>query len=204
MLVKFKKRWIKATAIWIISMAVLGLAYLVLVVPMSITASRQRQAILDKAKEIETVSDYVSEKNLKDLKKQTDMLLDRLGKFTAEMHLASECTYAISNIAERLGTRNFSTKQDAYEAFSKVENCELLLAARIDISCKGSSDQFLRLVNEYERYRPIVLIDKFSIEAADDGLNKIKMSLTILIDNRRGKLTSYKNGSGINLIWRGV
>jgi len=174
------------------------------VIPGSVKASRQRQIISDKAKEIEKLTAYVSEKNMQDLRKHTEMLMDRLSMFTTEIETAGECTFAISNIAQRLGTRDFSTKQDGHKAFSKVDNSELLLAAKIDISCRGSSDQFLRLVNEYERYRPIVLIEKFSISVSDDGLNEIKMSLTILIDNRPEKVTSKKDIPETDHIWRGV
>lgn len=179
-----KKKCIKLLLMWIVSIAVLGLAYFTVVFPLHQAVSQKKVEVAVIFKELTRVREYVSEENYRRLMDQRAFLARTLEGFVASGSKVRECTYTIADIAGNVGVSDFTTKQNTAKGSSEIQNCQLLKRALVDISCKGSYLRFLQLVNEYERARPLVLIDKFTFSATEGDDNDIEMSLLILVDNQ--------------------
>lgn len=179
-----KKKILNLVMMWIVSIAVLALAYFVVVFPIHLAVSRKSHEVSEMSAEIKRMREYVSDENFARLKELQRSLGDMLDGFVGGSLIAGECTYAIADVAANIGLADCTTKQKTTKELSQIQNCQFLKRSLVDISCKGSYIEFLHLVNEYERSRPVVLIDKFSVKLIKDGRNEIKMSLLILVDNQ--------------------
>lgn len=184
MKVSANKKILNLVMLWIVSIAVLALAYFVVVFPIHLAVSRKSHEVSEISAEIKRMRKYVSDENFVRLKERQRSLTDTLDGFVAGSLMAGECTYAIANVADNVGLADFTTKQKTTNEFSEIQNCQFLSRSLVDVSCSGGYIKFLHLVNEYERSRPVVLIDKFSVRLLKDGINEIKMSLLILVDNQ--------------------
>jgi len=179
-----KKKVLNLVMLWIVSIGVLALAYFVVVFPIHLAVSRKSNEVSEMSSEIKRMRKYVSDENFARLKERQRSLAETLDGFVAGNLKAGECTYAIADVAANIGVADFTTKQKITKGFAQIQNCQFLKRSLVDVSCNGSYIKFLRLVNEYERSRPVVLIDKFAVRVSEDGQNEIKMSLLILVDNQ--------------------
>jgi hypothetical protein len=178
-----KKKVFNLVMLWIVSIGVLAIAYFVVVFPIHLAVSHKSNEVSEMSSEIKRMRKYVSDENFARLKERQRSLAETLDGFVAGSLKAGECTYAIADVAANIGVGDFTTKQKTTKGFSQIQNCQFLKKTQLDVSCNGSYIKFLRLVNEYERSRPVVLIDKFAVRVSEDGQNEIKMSLLILVDN---------------------
>jgi len=179
-----KKKVLNLVMLWIVSIGVLVLAYFVVVFPIHLAVSGKSQEVSEMSTEIKRMHKYVSDENFARLKERQRFLAESLDGFVAGSLKAGECTYAIADVAANIGVGDFTTKQKTTKGFAQIQNCQFLRGSLVDVSCNVSYIKFLRLVNEYERSRPLVLIDKFVVRVSEDGQNEIKMSLLILVDNQ--------------------
>jgi hypothetical protein len=182
--VNCKTKGFKLLAIWIVSVAVLALIYFVVVFPIYLAVNHKEIEVAKMSEDVDRIRIYVSDQNFKRVQEQARDLTGGLDGFVSNGLMATRCTYVISDIAGKTGASDFTTKQKTPKALSQIQNCQMLKAAHVEVSCKGSYLKFLNLINEYERSRPIVLIDKFSITVFDDGQNEINMSLLVLVDKQ--------------------
>jgi hypothetical protein len=178
------KKTLNLVMMWIVSIAVLLLAYFVVIFPIHLAVSRKSREVSEMSAEIKRMRKYVSDENFIRLKERQMSLGATLDGFAASSLKAGECTYAIADVAANVGLADFTTKQKTTKELSQIQNCQFLKRSLVDVSCNGSYIKFLHLVNEYERSSPVVLIDKFSVNFIQDGSNEIKMSLLILVDNQ--------------------
>jgi len=183
-----KKKFIKILMMWIVSIAVLALAYFTVVLPIHQAAVRKKAEVLVIFEELKRIREYVSEENYNRLKYQKSFLSKSLEGFVASGSMVRECTYSIADIAGSVGVYDFTIKQKTEKGSEEIQNCKMVKRAIVDVSCKGTYNEFLRLINEYERARPLVLIDKFSFTSTEGGMAKIEMSLTVLVDNQSGEI----------------
>jgi hypothetical protein len=181
MSVDFKSKGFKLFVMWITSLGVLALAYFSVVFPIHLAVVRESKKVSNMSTEVDKTRLYISDANVQKVEREAETLADALDRFVSRNSMAGECTYVISDIASKAGAEDFTTKQKTPKALSDIQNCQLIKAALVEISCKGSYTKFLRLVNEYERSRPVVLIDKFTITVIESGKNVIKMSLLVLV-----------------------
>jgi hypothetical protein len=179
-----KTKGFKLLVMWIASVAVLALAYFVVVFPIHMAVNHKEKEVANMSAEVDRVRMYVSDQNFNIVEQQAGDLSDSLGGFVTSGSMAGQCTYVVSDIAGKTGTSEFTTKQKTPKALSQIQNCQMLKGALVEVSCKGSYPKFLQLINEYERSRPVVLIDKFAITVDESGQNEIKMSLLILVGHQ--------------------
>lgn len=179
-----KKKVLNLILMWIVSVGVLALAYFVVVFPIHLAVSRKSHEASEMSAEVKRMRKYVSDENFARLKERQKSLTETLDGFVADSLKAGEFTYAIADVATAIGVADFTTKQMTTKGLAQIQNCQFLKKSLVDVSCNGSYIKFLRLVNEYERSRPVVVIDEFAVTFTEDGHNQIKMSLLILVDNQ--------------------
>ena len=187
-LFKQYKNLVRLALLWLVLTAFIGLIYFIVALPVRIKISRLQARITVKNKEVRRMVEYVSEENLDHLKKLHEDLRHRLGTFVSNADMVNDSICEISRIAEQVGVRDFKTRQKSFDGFEPVANCQLLSAANVQVECRGTYFQFLKLVNAYERFRPIILIDRFSFHNDGGKFLVIKMTLTILVNNSSGNL----------------
>lgn len=187
MSIKLNNKWLKIVFLWALCIALDIAGYIALKLPVDIMVTRQQKKIVSLADEIESVREFISDRNFKEMQERKEYLTGLMDRFVSRRLRAHECTYLISEIARKEGAADIAARQNWQKGFSPVINCQSLQSASVDLSCKGSYLQFLKLVNRYERNRPAVFIDRFSFEVNDNGSSKIDMSLSILVDSRIGQ-----------------
>jgi hypothetical protein len=179
-----KNGWVKLALMWVVSVCVLALACFTVLLPIHLAVKKKSVEVTQMLSELKRVRQYVSDENFNRLNDEGVFLADSLEGFVAGSSMAGECTYVIGDIAGKVGVGDFTTKQKTAKALSEIANCKLIQRAYVEVSCKGTYMKFLQLVNEYERSRPVVVIDDFRITVAGDGQNEIKMSVLILVDKQ--------------------
>ena len=189
-----KKFLIKAAGAWGICAVVPVLLYLCVVYPTQIKAAKIRKQVDGITAQYDQAMEFVTGKHLERMRRQVDALQDELDTYLVAGDEARSNAFRVSQVAEKTGIKGFSTKHRTANTLTPIDNCNRIAMSRIEISFKGMYEQFAVLINEFERHKPVVLVDSFMISRSDrdDELHDIGVGLTILVDNRKSEPAGLK------------
>lgn len=187
----------KVTVAWVVCASILVFAYLFLLFPTQRKLAYVRNRLDSIRGKYDEATEFVSGKYLDKMREQVARLETEINKYLVPGEEAKTNAFRVSQIAEQSGVKGFSTKFRTSSTATVVDNCPQVETSRIDISFQGQYKQFVRLINDFERHQPIVLVESFSIIASDKGdkLNKVKIALTILVDNRNKQSSDTEKNS---------
>ncbi len=126
----------------------------------------------------------VGERGLHMFDERLEMFHERYSDFVVEPDYVHNFPLKISQIAKKIGIRSISTKGKTGLLYSEIPNCERIVTSHINISWTGTYRQFAQLVNALERYRPVILIDRFRVSRSSlsSKLNEINIGLVIIVE----------------------
>ena len=119
-----------------------------------------------------------SKTKLKISQSELDDMVDETYKFVANNSNLSDLKLRINGIMKDISAENisfFAGMQNEFDQqrYKYIKPCDIQIALNADF--KG----FMRLINEFERSEPLLLVDAFSISASEVGesLHEIKANL---------------------------
>ena len=185
-----KQYFIKLGVIWLILVAVVIGLYVIILRPVHEKAKLKRSQVNALTAELNMVSGLVGIKNMR---LQHDRLVkckERFEDLVISQNEITDFALEVSRIAKKLEIKDMTALGKGGGEFSEIPNCNYLMLGRIDISWQGSYEQFVRLINEFERHRPVILIDKFVIArlGESDFTNEITLTLAILVEKPNIKI----------------
>ncbi len=165
--------------------------YLIVLAPQNKTKKRI-QTRLDKMKKEFTDAQQASQvQNQRNLKKRIDELRESTGDFVINFEDSANLTFDISQIADRLRVTALSIKSKGNRP---IPDCEHISENQIYISFDAAFNQFFALLNELERHRPVVFIEKFAVTRSNNNYSKNDVSMTLSVFATKRENISRNSG----------
>ena len=185
-----KQLFIKIASTWLAFAAAVAAIYMFFLLPVHRKRIRIRNEVQKQTALFNHASELISKNSLHSSQDRLIKCKERFERFVTASDKATDLALAISEIAEELGIRDLATRGRTGWVLSEIPNCETILMSRIEISWNGTYRQFVRLVSEFERHRPVILIDKFVMEPSNrsDKLNEFNMHLAVLVEQTQTEL----------------
>lgn len=192
MKLKNNKTFITLSVTWIFTMAILVIAYITYVAPVQAQVDQKRRALSEQTASMKHATELIGNNGTSSSAKQLEVVDKHFGQFVVSPNIAHDFSLEVSRIAEAIGIKDITTKNNSPGTFEKIPNCKKIVENEIKLSGTGTYSQFARLVNATERCRPIVIVDRFTMDAEEekDEYCKINITFKILVEDDQ----SYQQG----------
>jgi hypothetical protein len=179
--------------VWAAGMlACLGL-YLFMWQPRHQLVNTTRSQVDQKESDLKAIVESTSPAARAILRKQMEEKLEKLNTFAVELEQSSALPLDVSRVAGQIPLDNFSSQSKTEKAFMEIPNCVSIGEKYIEVTFKGSFNQFAFFLNAMERFRPLIFVDRFKINklrrsALNPDQHEINMTLAVLVRHQLKKL----------------
>jgi Tfp pilus assembly protein PilO len=181
----YKNYITKFALIWAACFAVFVLAYVLLLAPQSQRADEFKREHARIAKQFKLAEDAFTGAAKARYNQEIGKLHEKLDDFAIVETDSSKLLVDIGNIARKLSIADLKidVKNDQTQTPGTQSIGKTLAANYIYVSFKGSFLQFAKFLNQLERNKPIIFIDKFSITRSDKSNfdNDASMVLAVFV-----------------------
>ena len=122
-----------------------------------------------------------SPENQTHLKNQLTDRRQKLSNFVADFQHSDSLTFAVSEIARELNIDSFASRHVPAVQDKQLEKCTHIGEQRINITYNADFQRFAKMLNTLERNRPVVFVDKFKVERAENGTEEIKTEMELAV-----------------------
>ena len=185
----YQKNLIKMALIWSGCVVLLFVMHMMLLSPQKSLKKKLEKQLMAK-EQLYNSAFRMSQDGIKtQLRNEIEELENELGNFVIEFEDSANLTFDISQIAneKKVGAFSIKTKED--RGGSTLPDCEQLNEDDIEIRFTANNfNQFATFLNELERHRPVIFVDKFKIsrsEQKNDEGHKVSMSLSVFVKKRQ-------------------
>jgi len=187
-----KKRLKPVVALWIGFLAVLFLAFLLVVMPQERAKGRIARQLDEKRRATIDARGAASVKIRTRLEQEIETLQRMVGDFVTDHTGATNLAFEVSRISKDMKLNAFSLTNTAKEGFAEVSGCTEILAKPVNVSFSTKFNTFAAFLNTLERHRPAIFTDTFRIvRVPGDAKNhQVDMKLFVLVPNHTKKQNS--------------
>ncbi len=189
-----KKRFKPVLAIWLSSLAVLIVGFIIFLWPQESAKVRISRQLDEKKQAIVEARQAASEKSRIQLEEDIASLQSVVNDFVMSQTSSANLAFDISRISKNLKIGAFSLTNTDREAFAQVAGSDDILAKPVNLSFTTSFNTFASFLNALERCRPAIFADTFRITDApgDAGGQQVDMKLLVLVSDhaKKGKKTT--------------
>jgi len=178
-----RKYLVGAVLTWVCSAALAAVVYAIVISPQNRLRNQLTRQIAQKQELYEdavTATLSVARAQLED---ELQRLSERFNRFAIDVADLADLTFDISRIASEQKLSSFTITDKGDWKNSSIGGCDNVLINHIDVSFTGSFTQFAVFLNEMERHKPVVFVDKFSITRQPDGSagHAVSLNLAVLV-----------------------
>jgi len=157
--------------------------YFIVLAPQNKTKKQILTKLAKMKKELVDAQQASQFKNQQNLKKRIEDLRENAGDFVINFEDSANLTFDISQVADGLKVTGLSIKSKGNQP---IKDCKSISENQIYISFDAAFNQFFAMLNELERHRPVVFIDKFAITRSNDNYsqNDVSMELSVFVTKR--------------------
>ncbi len=162
-----QKSLVRLAVAWVICLAALAAFHFAAVAPHARVLASSRALVAAKAERFGLLRDTKSARGQQRLQEEQEELERRYADFVFSSEQMNELDFRIRALAEKSGVGEFSARH--LGTVSKIGSTELKGIAQRDLalSLTGGFAEFLHFLNELERNQPVVLVDQFTLRAAE-------------------------------------
>jgi Tfp pilus assembly protein PilO len=178
------KKYITTSAIvWAACFVLFVLVYVFVLSPQKETLNAKKALLAKSDSDFKKATDAYTGVTKERLDKQVKHIREKLDTFASIGGDSSKLVVDLGQIATSLNVIGFSSKGQTDQSSGKLPMCKALGADFMYVSFKGNFNQFARFVNELERHKPIIFVDKFTISHSDQGSfdSEITMVLAVFV-----------------------
>lgn len=193
----YKKYITTSAIIWAACCALFVLIYVLVLSPQKETLNAKKALIAKSDRDFTIATDAFTGATKQRLDKQIRQIREKIDPFASVGGDSSKLAVDLGQIANSLNVTGFSSKGQHEQSVTTLPQCKALGADYIYVSFKGNFNQFARFVNELERHKPVVFVDKFTISRSEQGsfANDIMMVLAVFVCPQGGiNANSVANG----------
>ena len=179
----YKKYITTSVIVWAACFVLFVLAYVFLLSPQKDTLKAKKQLLSQSERDFTIATDAFTGVTKERLDKQINQIREKLDTFASIGGDSSKLVVDLGQIASSLNVTGFSSKGQTEQRLATLPMCKVLGADYLYVSFKGNFSQFARFVNELERHKPIIFVDKFMITRSEQGGfdNEINMVLAVFV-----------------------
>jgi len=177
----FKKYIITMAMVWISSFLALFLFYIFVMSPQNKTKKDMYKQLEEKQNLYESALQAANKETQEKMRGQIDELRAKLNRFVLNPEELSNLVFDITRLAKERKVSSFSIKSGDKTSSTKILSCEKLAGSKIDLSFNGGFKQFAMLLNALERNKPVVFVDKFSIQQSNNEENEHQVNMDVSV-----------------------
>lgn len=171
---------------WFGSLVMFLLVYILVLMPQQ-NIKKQSREVLNEKERLYSSAVKASQENARiRLKEQSVALSDKLMAFVVDFEDSADLIFDISQIANETEVASFSIKaRDARQR--KKAGFDYISEDQIDIQFTADFNKFISLLNSLERFKPIILIDRFHIirSKAEGSNHDASVSLAVFVKKQQ-------------------
>ena len=183
---EYKKYLTGAALIWLGSLVLCLLGYIIMLRPQNISKRRLENTFTEQEQLYASARRATQEQTKIKLNEERKRLQDQLKGFAIDLEELTDLTFDISQIANRENLASFSVtmrgKRSAgsrgVAAGTKPE-ADHITENLIDIRFTAGFHQFASFVNALERHRPVLFIDEFKINRSTQNESVYQVTLDV-------------------------
>ena len=178
--IKTYKKYLTRTAlIWAGCFVLFVPLYMFMLGPQNSSKKRLENRIVEQKKLYESAHRAAQEETKSLLNGHIERLRNRLGDFVIDFEDSANLTFDISQIANEKKVTSFSVKSKDNHRISAIRDCLYISESYIDISFTAGFNQFATFVNALERHRPVLFVNKFTVNRSKDDDSVYQVSLEV-------------------------
>ncbi|MHC4645448.1 MAG: GspMb/PilO family protein [Planctomycetota bacterium] len=180
---KYSKR---AALIWAGCLVLFLVAYFLLLGPQNGSRKLVEQQLAEKRQIYETAQKAAQKETKARLNKQVEQLQSKLNDFVFDYEYSANLTFDISQMATDKQVGSFSIKGKDSRNEPTGAECQYISETYMTVGFVGTFNEFAAFLNTLERHRPVVFVDRFSIESPKkkDADPKVNMDLAVIVGKR--------------------
>jgi hypothetical protein len=188
----YKKYITTSAIIWTACIVLFVLAYVFVLSPQKETLNAKKALLAKTDADFIKATDAFTGVTKERLDRQIRQTREKMDTFVSIGEDSSKLAVDISQIANTLNVAGFSSKGQHDQSVATLPLCKALGADYIYVSFKGNFSQFARFINELERHKPIVFVDKFTIARSElsNFENEVSMVLAVFVCPQSGTNTN--------------
>lgn len=178
-----KKYLMNMILIWMGCFILFLFVYIIILAPQNKTKKQVQMQLAHVKKKFSDAQQAAKISNQEDLKKKIEDVRQNVNNFVISFEDSANLTFDISQIADRLKVIALSIKSKGNQP---IPDCKYISQNQIYLSFSAAFNQFFTLLNELERHRPVIFIDKFAVTRLNSGYygNEISMELSVFVTKR--------------------
>jgi Tfp pilus assembly protein PilO len=188
-----------AAIIWIVSLVLSLLAYMIVLRPQNNSKKRLESNLAEQKQLYASAQRAAQEETRIQLNEQIERLRDQLNNFAIDSEELTDLTFDISQIANRENLASFSVTTNSKKGASrssaaakKDSETNHIGENFIDIKFTAGFHQFAIFVNALERHRPVLFIDEFKINRStkDDSSYQAILDVAAFVKKKQNNETA--------------
>ncbi len=183
----YRKYLLTLAAVWGGCLVLFVAFYLLLISPQQKNRTDIAKQLAEKKMAYENVLKASQQDQQAKLKQDVEQVEERLHDFAVDSENYANLAFDISRIAGDKQLGSFSTKAVEETEQTKNTAAKFVTENRIEIRFEADFIQFATFLNELERHRPVIFVDRFKITRAveNDAGHKVDMDLAISVRKRQ-------------------
>lgn len=180
----YKKYLTTVALVWAAYFIVLVFVYMLILGPMLVDKRRVEDKLAATKLKYETLVRESKEDARTKLREEIELLRSRMEDFTIDFENSANLTFDISRIAGAEQIASFSIRsRDDSRRTSDLTGGKYVSESQIDVSFNAGFHQFATFLNALERHRPVLLVDRFTVNGLRQSASgpQVDMNLVVLV-----------------------
>ena len=180
----YKKYLTTVALVWAAYFIVLVFVYMLILGPMLVDKRRVEDKLAATKLKYETLVRESKEDARTKLREEIELLRSRMEDFTIDFENSANLTFDISRIAgaEQIASFSIRSRDDSRRTSDLTEG-KYVSESQIDVSFNAGFHQFATFLNALERHRPVLLVDRFTVNGLRQSASgpQVDMNLVVLV-----------------------
>jgi len=188
----YKKYITTSAIIWTACCVLFVLVYVFVLSPQKDTLNAKKSLLAKSERDFAIATDAFTGATKQRLDNQIRQIREKMDPFAAVGGDSSKLSVDLGQIANSLNVIGFASKGQHEQSAATLPQCKSLGADYMYVSFKGNFSQFARFINELERHKPVVFVDKFMITRSEQGNfdHDVTMVLSVFVCPQSGITTN--------------
>ena len=197
---KYKKYLTVSAILWVASLAISILVYILFVSPQSRERNHIETLYTESQQEYDTAKIAAQKGFQEQLRKELLSLEEKLDSFVIDFEDSENLKFDISRIAGEKKVSSFSIEDKYNTTTSAVSDPNYISENYMNISFVAEFNQFAAFINTIERHQPVLFVNEFKVIPSNKDKTSYQVSLGIaaLVKRQEDNKTVSKSTEGIS------
>jgi Tfp pilus assembly protein PilO len=191
-----KKYFFMSAVVWAVCVVIFLVAYIFIIRPQKSSKEHVENKLAEKRKIYESAIKAAQGETKIQLNEEIENLHNKLKDFVADFEDSANLTFDLSQIAEEKKIASFGSKVKSNLGLKTKDEYKFISENEINITFTGNFNQFATFLNNLERHRPVIFVEKFSLirsSGSKDSSYRINLNVTAFVIKQQDSETANKS-----------